>query len=85
MATQVAQLLLKGLFITVRSRLASGPLHSPSSILTRPHLNNGPVTKNGVVVCVCTFVCVFGGGGTGFQIPLIFRPASLSIKTTITT
>lgn len=67
MATQVAQLLLKGLFITVRSRLASGPLHSPSSILTRPHLNNGPVTKNGVVVCVCTFVCVcvLGGGEGG--------------------
>lgn len=32
-------------------------------------------------------LCVFGGGVgvTGFQIPLIFRPASLSIKTTITT
>lgn len=85
MATQVAQLLLKGLFITVRSRLASGPLLSPSSILTRPNLNNGPDTKNAVVFCVCACVCRGGGGVTEFQIPLIFRPASLSIKAAITT
>lgn len=51
MATQVAQLLLKGLFITVRSLLAPSPLLSPSSVLTRPHLNNGPNTKKHVV-CV---------------------------------
>ena len=63
MATQVAQLLLKGLFITVRSLLAPSPLLSPSSVLTRPHPNNGPYTKKRVVcvegVCVC-------GGGSGF-------------------
>lgn len=60
MATQVAQLLLKGLFITVRSLLAPSPLLSPSSILTRPHLNNGPNTKKHVV-CVC------GWRGSGFM------------------
>lgn len=68
MATQVAQLLLKGLFITVRSLLAPSPLLSPSSVLTRPHLNNGPNTQKHVVcvdgVCVC--VRGVGGGGSGF-------------------
>lgn len=59
MATQVAQLLLKGLFITVTSLLAPSPLLSPSSVLTRPHLNNGPNTKKHVV-------CVEGVGGSGF-------------------
>lgn len=78
MATQVAQLLLKGLFITVRSLLAPSPLLSPSSILTRPHLNNGPNTKK--------HVCVFVGvGGDGLHVPLIFRSASLLIKAAITT
>lgn len=69
MATQVAQLLLKGLFITVRSLLAPSPLLSPSSVFTRPHLNNGPNTKKHVV-CV---EGVFGGGGRAsrtFNFPL---------------
>lgn len=76
MATQVAQLLLKGLFITVRSLLAPSPQLSPSSILTRPHPNNWPKTKNRVVY-------VRAGRG-GLQIPLIFRSASLLIKAAIT-
>ncbi len=80
MATHVAQLLLKGLFITVRSLPAPSPLLSPSSVLTRPHLNNGPNTKKRVV-CV-DGVCV---GGVGLHIPLIFRSASLLIKAAITT
>lgn len=80
MATQVAQLLLKGLFITVRSCLASSPLFSPSSILTRPHLNNGPNTKKRVTCVLCVRAYV-----GGFQIPLIFCSASLSIKAAITT
>lgn len=83
MATHVAQLLLKGLFITVMSHLASGPLLSPSSILTRPHLNNGPDAQT-VLRFVFVRICV-GGVGAEFQIPLIFRPASLSIKAAITT
>ena len=79
MATHVAQLLLKGLFITVRSLLAPSPLLSPSSVLTRPHLNNGPNTKKHVV-------CVEGVlGGVGLHVPLIFRSASLLIKAAITT
>ncbi len=71
MATQVAQLLLKGLFITVRSLLAPSPLLSPSSVLTRPHLNNGPNTQKHVV-CV-DGVCVWGVGGRAsrtFNFPL---------------
>lgn len=86
MATHVAQLLLKGLFITVTSHLASGPLLSPSSVLTRPHLNNGPDTQK--VLCfvfVFVFVRMCMGVGAEFQIPLIFRPASLLIKAAITT
>lgn len=65
MATQVAQLLLKGLFITVRSLLAPSPLLLASSVLTRPHLNNGPNTKKhvvyvkGVCVGVCVSICVY--------------------------
>lgn len=82
MATHVAQLLLKGLFITVMSHLASGPLLSPSSILTRPHLNNGPDTQT---VLYFVFVRMCMGVGAEFQIPLIFRLASLSIKAAITT
>lgn len=82
MATHVAQLLLKGLFITVMSHLASGPLLSPSSILTRPHLNNGSDTQT---VLYFVFVLMCMGVGAGFQIPLIFRLASLSIKAAITT
>lgn len=68
MATHVAQLLLKGLFITVMSHLASGPLLSPSSILTRPHLNNGPDTQTVLcfVFCVCVCACVWGGWGLSF-------------------
>lgn len=64
MATQVAQLLLKGLFITVRSFLAPSPQLSPSSVLTRPHPNNGPKTKNRVVYV--KGVCV-GWGDSGFK------------------
>lgn len=82
MATQVAQLLLKGLFITVRSLLAPSPLLSPSSVLTRPHPNNGPNTKKRVVCVEDVCVCV---GGVGLHIPLIFRSASLLIKAAITT
>lgn len=76
MATQVAQLLLKGLFITVRSLLAPSPLLLPSSILTRPHLNNEPNTKS--------VWCMFGDGAGGIRVPLIFRTASLLIKAAIT-
>lgn len=74
MATQVAQLLLKGLFITVRSLLASSPMLLPSSVLTSPHLNIGPHTKN--------MLYVFRGV---LHVPLIFRSASLLIKAAITT
>lgn len=81
MAAQVAQLLLKGLFITVRSLLAPSALLSPSSVFTGPHLNNGPNTKKHVV-CVWGCVCL---GGVGLHVPLIFRSASLLIKAAITT
>lgn len=66
MATHVAQLLLKGLFITVMSHLASGPLLSPSSILTRPHLNNGPDAQT-VLHFVFVRMCVGGGVGWGLS------------------
>lgn len=95
MATQVAQLLLKGLFITVRSLLAPSPPLLASSVLTRPHLNNGPNTKKHVVyvkgVCVCSMcvsICVYMWAhveGVELHIPLIFRSASLLIKAAITT